>query len=178
MLVAGKLKICWKQSSEGNAMQTTFIRLMNLPEDTANHQSGMTASSDLHFSTLEFSPIPWPSLWYFFRPDSWRGSHGPVEFSFDKERAGIAYILNYKSIFEQNSVDVAWELPRSLDLPTCKRALSSPLKPIANASDSWWSMSPWQPTLRILIWCRGTKDMGKGVQSQPVQQCIRVGYWR
>ena len=151
-------KICWKQSSEGNAIQTMFIRFMNLPEDTANHQSGMTASG-LHFSTLEFSPIPWPSL-CFFCAEAWRGSHRPVEFSIDKERAGIARILKFVSIAEKNSVVVAWELLRSLDSPTCKRAFS-PLNPIANASDSWWSMLPWQPTLWILMWCSGTKRHGK-----------------
>ena len=37
-------------------------------------------------------------------------------------RAGIACIFNKKSIAEQNSVVVAWELLRSLDLLTCKRA--------------------------------------------------------
>jgi hypothetical protein len=55
-------KISWNQLSVGNAIKTRCIPLMNLPEGTANHQSGMTAL-DLHCSTLEFCPIPWPSLW-------------------------------------------------------------------------------------------------------------------
>jgi hypothetical protein len=42
--------------------------------------------------------------------------HRPVEFSIDKERAGIARILKFVSIAEKISVVVAWELLRSLDL--------------------------------------------------------------
>ena len=115
-------KICWNQLSVGNPIETSCVQLMNLPEDTANHQSGMTAL-DLHCSTLEFSEpltqfavvfLPWFMTCWITRP---------VEFSIDKDWSGIARIFNYKSIAEQNLVVVAWELLRSLDSPTCERAI-------------------------------------------------------
>ena len=87
-------------------------------------------ASDFLFSTLELCPIlPWPSSRSFF------ALIHDAEFSIDKTKAGIANILNNKTIAEQHSVVVAWELLRSLDSPTCKHAFS-PLNPIANASDS------------------------------------------
>ncbi len=45
MLVAGK--ICWNQLLVGNAIETLCIQLIYLPEDTANHQSGMTVCGSI-----------------------------------------------------------------------------------------------------------------------------------
>jgi hypothetical protein len=108
-----------------------LMKRIILPEDTANHQSGMTAS-DLHFSTFGISSDPLTQFAVVFSALIHDVDHtGLSNSQLTMERAGIARIFNYKSIAEQNSVVVAWELlmePRFADLRTCIFASESDRK--------------------------------------------------
>ena len=99
-------------------------KLMNriiVPEDSSK-QSCSTAS-DLHLSTFGISSDPLTQFAVVFSALIHDVDHtGLSNSQLTKERAGIARIFNYKSVAEQNSVVVAWELlmePRFADVQTC-----------------------------------------------------------
>ena len=98
-----------------------LMKRIILPEDSSNRSN--MPPSDLHLSTFGISSDPLTQFSVVFSALIHDVDHTGISNSqLTKEGAGIARIFNYKSVAEQNSVVVAWELlmePRFSDLQTC-----------------------------------------------------------